>query len=137
MSAASNIISVGWLVENQILKIQIGGAPDTHTLTISDNEHYDDVALAYLESATQTVNIIVHLQPALSNPPVASLLRLRHPRHPRVDHVFVVNASATPIARFFISIISSMSGVKLKSAASMDEAMSLIEASKQASEGSI
>lgn len=123
----SDIISVGWEIENQLLKILIGGASETHTQTLSDNAHYDDVVIGYLDNATQPIHIIVHLQPVLSNPPVSSLLKLKHPRHPRTGYIVVVNASTTPIARFFISIVSSMSGVKLKSAVSMDEALAMLK----------
>jgi hypothetical protein len=126
----SNLISVGWLVDNQILKIQIGGAPESHVMTITNDDDYDEVAIQYLDTATETVYIVVHLLPVDTNPSVSRLLSLKHPRHPRVGHILVVNSSATPLARFFISIVGSISGVKLKAVQSIEEALEFLNSLK-------
>lgn len=123
-----DMISVGWLVENSILKLQIGGTPDANAIIQTDDARFDDIILRYLEASDHTLSMVVHLQPTQSSPSVSRLRALKHPRHPRMGHIMLVNHNPTPLARFFISIVSSVSGIRLKSARSIDEAVAFLQA---------
>jgi hypothetical protein len=125
---ASDIISVGWLVENKIFGVQIGGEPETHTLTILDSLDYDPVVLQYLDAATEPIHILIHIRPLKTTPPVSRLLALKYPRHPRTGHIVIVNTSNTPMVRFFMSVVGSVSGVKIKGVQSVEEGLEYLHA---------
>src|SRR4051812_41788769 len=93
---SSEHIRVTWLVEDQILQLQVGGTAEAADGTPETD--FDTVILRYLNVASHTLHLVDLLNPVQSHPPVTRLMSMQHPRHPRMGYIVVVNRAATPMA---------------------------------------
>lgn len=116
--------NVQWLVENQVISIDLKGSIDMDVaISLSDK------LTALIDTSTKaTVHVIVNDHQAVTVPKVSEINRLQSSlKHPKVGWIVSVGENMNPIVKFVSSVAIQLAGVKFKRVNSLEEATALLK----------
>ncbi len=109
---------IRWIVEGEILMLEVQ-AEAPHLISF-----YDEMIISYLDAATSSIDII--LKPPMNDmkpPSLKQLTTLKAPFHPRVGHLVMIREYTNSLTRFLLQIVSRVSGVRLRTFETIEEAV--------------
>ena len=117
-------LTARWIVDDKILFV------DIRVTATNQMPVYDQMIVDYLDMSTsESVDLIIRLPKTNQTPP--SLKRLtsyKYQQHPRLGYIVMVGLDINPIIRFLISSAAQIRRMKMRTFATLDEAVFFLRA---------
>lgn len=115
---------LSWVVQDRILLLDLAKDPD------ADLNFYDVKIGEQLDKAGQLVDLIMYIEKAPTNgfPSLTEIMGYKHVKNPHMHRLVLVASKIKirPIGRFIISVLGKVSGLKVKTASSLTEALNYL-----------
>lgn len=120
---SEEMIALSWLVEGHILLL------DIKVDSMEQAAMYDQLIVDKLDSTPNTVDLIIRMPTGpLRNPPsLKQLTSFQYQKHPRLGYVVMVGIKTNPVARFLVTTMASIRGLRIQAFETMDEAVTFIK----------
>lgn len=122
-----NEIRFQWIVDERILFMDVN-VEATHKMPV-----YDQLIVDYLNaSSAEAVDLIIRLpKPKQAPPSLKRLTTYKYQKHPRLGYVVMIGLELNPMIRFLITSAAKVSGMKMRTFATLDEGIDFLRTVRQ------
>lgn len=126
----SEALSVDWLIDGKALLVDVKIPPDDMDempFTMQELLDYQDrLIIEKLDTATQSVHVVIKMPQTDKHPSAKETTSFKFQSHPRLGNIILVGLALNPVARFIMTVVSTVRRLHVKNFDTIDEAVAYI-----------